>query len=56
MIYLIVQMSVPVIRICYFARYSLLIVHLFCSLFDYLLCFMFINACFIVVRKEKEQF
>jgi hypothetical protein len=50
-----------VIRIYLFVLiYSLLVIHLFCSLFNYLLpCCLFsflIDSLFIVVQKRKEQF
>ncbi len=36
--------------------YLLLIIHLFCALFDYLFCLIHIGYSFIHCLKEKEQF
>ncbi len=55
----IVQLFVPVSHyswIVFCAFYSLLSVHLFCSLFDYLFCFHPIDSLLIYCSKEKEQF
>jgi hypothetical protein len=44
-----------VIRVRYLCLYSLLIVHLFCSLFNYLFCFHFHQCLLVFLLFEKRK-